>query len=263
MKFSIIIIGIVFILILGAGIFIYFYNEKPNVEKPIEYNNITIRFLNYEDNKQINSKYIISIIPTNTIYKEGEVGEEGFLLERIPLNNSFRILSNNDKYYNNYSTFIINENDINKFFRADIYLHKIGNISYYIPNIYDQNNINNTLTWKEVNNFNITLKSIGYFQNIAICTRGSGNIISIKLLEYTEIPIPITYLNKVDHCYSTLKSLNNNEELNITLNYKTFGKLNSGDYITFIILDGDYDYADVNTINYENIKAVDVIYKIT
>lgn len=253
---------IIFIVILGliitGAVLVYFLYEKPIQEKPPLNNNLNIRIYDKDTGKQIVTNYIISMIPLNTIYKEGTTVENGFVKELLPVNNSFRVITKNkgeQTYYTNFKEYE-DLNGVPMDYRIEIPVQKYGKLL-----------VSSNDTWKVDNPYKLTLTTNDVVNHIGFCVRWSRNIISVtSVTNYEEELAPKRLENKVDRCYNTDISLNN-ESIDIFLNYKKFGELMTDDSIKVIIMDGDIRYTNPYKIireggNKSDIGVPDIVYEI-
>ncbi|MEK6878848.1 MAG: hypothetical protein AABY22_04570 [Nanoarchaeota archaeon] len=245
MAKGIIFLILFFLIIIGVILYFYFFYQAPidkNITSGSFYYNISIR--SYEKNIQgekipISTEVLILI--DNMIYKNITTEEEGFVVERIPINKSF-ILSNrnfpNQNYYTNKESYKSTESGIN--LRSEIELIRIGNLSI-------------DLTSAENENIKLLLQSIGVIKNIGFCYRWSPGILTVKS-DFEEITPPMRLLGKVDRCYDTQTNLDNSQ-FELKLSYRKWTSGN--ETILFTFFDCDFDY-NTETCLFENSNHEDV-----
>ena len=123
-------------------------------------------------------------------------------------------------------------------------LHKIGQL-------------NITLINKNESSYIINLKAIdGQYRQIAFCLGWSLNYLYADS-KYVEINIPKMYNDLTyDRCFHTLHSLDYDEDMNITINYKTFLELTPDDKIEMVFFDSNRDYTNKYIIETNDGKDV-------
>jgi len=251
MNKYVIIFGVLIVITAAIIIGLYFFYEKPEQEKPPEMHNLSIRFYNNVTKSQVDSDYIISRISLSDIYKQGRSTKNDFVRELIPVNTTFRVLNNNknnQSYYTNYQDFY-DVLGVGKIFRIEIPLTKVGELTIEKNSVWNIENPDNP--------FVLFVKSTGEVRNIGFCLRWSDNIVSVTEDHYKVSEVPTRYKDKVDRCYDTSQTLNNNS-LAIFLKYKTFGNLDIDDYIKVIVIDGDVQYGNVNEVVREDGDGNDI-----
>ena len=258
MSKGFIIVAIFFFVILVSVALIYFFYEKPAQEQQIINSHVNFRFIDSQTNEQVSTNYVISILPINSIYKEGVSNLDSYTREDVSINTSFRVVNKelNNLYYTNFLERYDNIGSA-KDYRLDIPLTKTGKLSASSSNIF----FSDTL-------YNLTISSSGSIKNLGICLLWSKNFISVKInsTEFAEEFLVTRYKNKVDRCYNLKQDLSDNSTL-ITLSYKIFGSIDNSDFIKVFILDGDNSYIDTSKIvrediNYNDIGARDLEYVI-
>ncbi len=251
MNKGIIVVAIMFVMIIAVAIGVYFFYEKPIQDKPVELHDVNIRFyLESDINKQVETGYIISLIPLNNIYKEGKSLEMDWIREGTPLNNSFRVFNKNlpgQNYYTHYKE----EKDfdgIKKSYRVEISLAEAGTL-----------NIKTNDDFPVDNPINLIVESSGEVDNLGFCIRWSDNIISVRAKDTTlsEMSAPQRLTGFVDRCYDLKKSLINDSMI-VALDYKKFGDIGPNDFIRVIAIDGDIRFNDPTKAVREEIDGTDV-----
>lgn len=225
-------IFIFLIFITGGFYYVYNYIELPSKEKNT-FTEINIYALD-EDRNYLKTGY--SIYEGSSLIKEGTTNSKGFVLEEIQINSSFSIFNtnlDNQNYYSNPIE-IVSYEDLNP--RIELKLIKIGNVS-----LKDSGSLEDSTSFNAFFGINDNLK------NTVICLDWGIHIIKADI-EEVELINEIEDYNK---CYSYGDL--SNQQLNIKIDYKTFGTLGSSDYLELIFyhkdLNGDIEKKDYEEIN--------------
>lgn len=208
MKKIIILVSFFVLLIIIFGI-IYFVYEKPKQEEIESFSNINILFK--DNNTPISTNYTILV---NNIAKNGKSVENGYVLEKVKSNSSVTIYNNDEYYINSY--FINNVVEDN--YRIEIELIKPGNL--YISSDIINSSFNNLM-----------IETDGVFKNPNICMKWSTHFIKVDFINLSG-----SRTDEFDRCFNINKTLNN-ESLNLTLKYTTWGIIDNEDFIKLFITD--------------------------
>lgn len=217
MRNRILIFVILLVLITGGLTFIYYKYEKTNGILNLEYTNLSISAM--LENEKIVIGYILK--RDGFFHSEGKTLEGGAVLVKVPINSTYEISSvnlENQTYYTVTKSIIVKEL---KPYRADLEIVPPGNIS--ISHFLNKTN--------EMIILNI--KSKGPYNRLIYCIDWSNNFLWVNSLKniISKIEIP-----KYVKCYETNISLDDNE-YNITLEYKEWESLVSEDYVKIFIFD--------------------------
>jgi hypothetical protein len=241
MNSNLIISVVIVIIVISAGLGLYYVFGKDKTDKLYDtynYINASLNFL--EDDNQIATGY--SVIYDGVDYINGTSTSSDFVRLYIPNNNSAVVINRNINNQTYYFTSYNLASNITEFTRISIPLEKVGSLSISKRNTLIDNNIT------------VILESTGLIKNLMICERWSTNIVKASiylnnsLLESEDIPL--RYVNKVDKCYkSNIVLFNNATELKIE--YKKFGEITPKDSITLYFIIGDYDFQNTYTLKYD------------
>lgn len=228
------------ILILGLGIFFYFFYERSAIKSSeIQYHDVNIRFINNNTKKEVFVSYDIFYQPDRTYIKTQEYYGQGYNIERIKVNRSFSINYRNSSSCFYPSSFEYEKNDIPQTIRVDIELEPCGLIII---------NHSGMLLFEEPITINLT--SVGKIKNPALCLSWSKNLLSVSIKNLTKINVVDRLKDKVVKCYDTRIILTNNSTL-YNLDYILYKSITQEDFIILYILDGDISVY-TNEIVYEN-----------
>ena len=183
-----------------------------------------------EKNKLIEADYIITLDKNkNEIYKQGKTLLDGYIIEKIPINNTFNIFVNADGFY----TVMMHENSGSYplLIRLHPELSLIGNLTVYQDKKLSESEY-----------INITLQAKEDVRFINYCIEWTSSIIRIESSNKERLK------GKVDKCYKTYYSLLNNDNYAISLYIKHLNLLSS-DYIKIYINDGDIRYYSIKDSN--------------
>lgn len=216
----IIIISVIFLLIIGVGVFLYFFYEKPTSEDEIVYTDINI--FAYEGSKNIETGYEISVGVSGSNYKNGTTLLGGAVLEKVPINSTIYITNINIKnqtYYN--QTKRINTTETGPF-RVEFDLERSG-----IINIHHQGSIGSNC------DMDLILESKESYRDITLCFEWSYHIVRVETnSSFNREKNSRDY----DRCFYTGLDLENSE-LMIPVNCKILGVINDEDYIKVGVFD--------------------------
>lgn len=251
MAKGVIILIIIFILLIGGALGLYFFYEKPVQEKPLELINISIIAKNDE---VVKTGYGVVLGTYDMNYIQGETLTGGFVLRKININESFSVHNENigdQNYYTTHIEFIAIPRSVNV--RVTLSLVEPGELEISQEGLFQDKSIN------------LTLYSEKEFRNLHFCLRWTPAVVGVSTnINFTEREVPGRWANKVDKCYETEKSLQNSS-IPIQINYEFFGEVTEEDFLEVVIMDGDerwlgFPYIDEK--DGEDIGAPDVIYRI-
>lgn len=250
MNKFIIIVSFVFILLIIVGVIVYFFYEKPRIDKieSEQLKNLVLQF--YDNGTQIRTGYIITLDNSNYVYLEENSTDVNYIINNIPANRSFSIFNKNienQRYYTSYEDF-----NIYSSFNKKFNVYKIGDV-----------NITITQKLRESDVIKVQITELGIVKCPKICVRGSTHIVSIK----TNLPLaeaPLRLQDKVDKCFSLGEVLNKTD---VYLSYSKFGNLLDSDSIKLYFIDGDITYYSYKEcidegINGEDLGLDDKLYEI-
>jgi len=243
MRFVVIIL--LFVFLIGGLVLIYFLFEYQQQDMEIK----TIPFIIYaeEKDKLVETGYVVK--KDGVIWNVGKTDDVGGVISHIPTNSSLIFFNkniNNQTYY----TFTKEDNSfVDRPHKIILKLYKPSNLTFYTNSHLGIDNP-----------FNFTVRAIDgdLFKNLSFCIRWSLHIISI-FTNYEQTQPPNRLKGKVDRCYTTNLNLLNGEELNISLNYISFGVVDSRDFINITFIDKDYINNEwVYEYNNENVGSKDI-----
>ena len=234
-----IIVLIIFVIIVGGLIyFLYKDYEKPKQQIILDEINISIAALDDKDNF-VKTGYKISY---DGISRYGNTSDRAYTQERALYNKSVLIsnVNNGDqRYYIEENNIFLNGGDRTK--RLDIHLQKA-----VLPVISQSAEMNNN-----IESFDLIIEGKGLYQNPGFCIDYSTHFIYFKVLaNLIEIENP-EYLKSFYKCYSLgIEKLENGQNINIPINYKIFGSLNSEDFVNIVVFDDETFYKKYNFLNF-------------
>lgn len=253
MSKAIFIIVFVFLLLIAGGVFLYFYWEKPAQDALPILNQVSILAKDAASGKIVKTDYVVTLTDANTFYKRGTTDKNGYVAERVPYNNTFRVFNVNQEgqhYYTDYKEYVnpnqyayIMNNETADFFRADFELINGGTLS-----------VEHLNEWPEGQPQVLRLSSVGTVKHLGFCVRWSTHILGVYSDEFTEEPVPEMYKTGTtvfDRCWNMERDILDDEEILVRLRYTKFGDIDAGDYIKVMFLDGDISYTDPYTIRRE------------
>ena len=206
--------------VITGGLFVYYKFEKPIQDNGNLKNNLNIYAIH--NGKQIVTGYKIFL--DSTEFNLGQTMRQASIQKNIPLNRSGIVYSynlDNQNYYFSSSNFSAINEDENT--RIELNLISPGSIEVEkIINSQDK--------------INITLNSDGIYKNANICLKWSTNIVYVTMLLPKSFLKPKNYEN-YNKCFF-IGDIDGNIDLSI--DYKSFINLNSKDFISIAIFDGDY-----------------------
>lgn len=238
MKGAIIFVFVIFIILIGIVVVIYYTYEKEVQEIQIEYADVNIIAFEKDSLINIPTNYIIALGNINNIYKNGTTLNKGYILEKVPVNNTVFIYNKNTDtqvYYTDMKSF--SSYDI-KLYRATLVLEKSSN-----------------LTFKQLGAFGVdkdiklNISSSGTYKNPKLCVKWSLHIITLRLDDVLPIIKPEDRKD-MDKCYKFNKDVYKNESFLLNINYKYFGEITPSDYIRLVFFDGDEVNMVSNNITY-------------
>ena len=223
MKKGKIIILIIFItVVVGIILYFYYFYEKP-IKKEAESNYVNVNFLSFDEFKRpLTTNYRIYI--NNILYKEGETILGGAILEKVPINSTFKIEGIKEDYYTYLTNNTLAENGTN--YRVEMNMVEIGDLKV---------NISDELLKDEFTNF--TLYSEGVVKDLLTCIKWSFNFLNVNILNHEIIENPKLY-NSYDRCYDLKKTIDK-DSFKLSLNYTIFSNLKEDDYINITFIDRD------------------------
>ena len=202
-----------------------------------------IKYVNLSISAELDNKNIITgyrIEKDNYFYKEGKTLEGGYILEKVPLNSTYKIMSmnlENQSYYQISKIIIVNEL---KPYRATLDIVEPGKIE--VSHILEKTN----------NRVLVEISSNGVYSNICYCIDWSAGFLYVKNYNHTLMNLSIpTYVK----CYNTNKNLNN-DYIIIILKYKEWKNLGENDSIRLFVFDSKED----NGIIFKDFGGKDVEY---
>ncbi len=227
---SIIIIAIIFIILIGGVVAIYFIYEKPKNEKT---NLISLSIFAKENNKLIKTGYKIFV--DGNFYTEGETEIRGAVLETVPFNKSIKISNFNLDNQSYYKDEVIIDTSINETKRVILTL-----IYPCMLNVTSDEKLGDS------SDMNLTIYCDGLFKNMSMCLDWSLHILVAKTTSFTEIQ----KIDRNNKCYS-IKSLID-EEIIIPIEYYVFGDITKNDYINISFYDNEERYILRNSYTITN-----------
>lgn len=226
MKFFIIVIIFVFIVLIFAGIFIYYNYEKPISEQNVTYSDINLASF-YKD-KFTSTNYVIMLGSMDNIYKNGSTLSSGFEVIRVPINNTVYIYNNNTEDQNYYPDLRKLEVYSKGPYRVELDLVNPGTLN--IKNLTDSYNKNSS----------IEVVSTGLFKSLKLCVKWSLHILKVNVKDIESCDKPKKYV-EYDRCYCLKRDLSKNEKLKVEFDYTYFGVLDSRDFIDLTFFDNDLE----------------------
>jgi hypothetical protein len=227
MKISFILISLLFLSLIGGGLYLYYFYEKPIMDNQIEYESLNIIAYN-EKGKEVITEYVIvtNIASSNSIYKEGTTLRNGFILEKLPRNLTFYVYNRNkDLYGQNYYAEIQKiDTFVSGPYKASFHLKSPGELAFERTGEFPDDEI-----------INLTISTEGFYNNLKFCVKWSINVISVNIKDGA---FSTDKREGFDRCYDTGKSLENNST-NIQFSYTYFGIIDSKDFIEFTFFDDD------------------------
>ena len=227
MRFVAIFIVIFVLLLIGVGIYAY-YNYEKNV-KDIEttYTNINIHAVDYYENKNIVTGFKINLGSDENVYSNGTTLKNGFILSKVPINNTYYVNNFNLEGQNYYIESKKVDTYIENITRVDFNLVEPGRITIGQHGILNGSDIN------------LSVITDTQYRDILLCFKWSKHIIKIYTdTNFTPIVRSVEYKN-TDECYDSKESLVQGKILNIPISYRTFGKLDKFDYINIYVITQD------------------------
>jgi len=215
---AVIISIILFVILIGAIIFVYYKYEKPAQENKIYL--IDLSIFAKEGDKLIRTNY--SVFSNGLYLGDGLTNEYGATLYKVPFNSTITIINSNlpgQKYYKNRVDLFTDKNETT---RVNLDLISVGNLSI-------NSNISNYKIYTEVS-------TPGYFKNTIVCLNWSIHVIFAEIIDLQKT----TTLENNIKCY--LGPTLNNNKFNFSITYNTFGTLNSEDYIYMNFYDLEENY---------------------
>jgi hypothetical protein len=259
MSKAVLIIVFVFVLLIAGGVFLYFYIEKPAQDELPILNQVSIMAVDKATGKPIKTNFVVTLTDANTFYKQGITDKNGYVAEKVPYNNTFRVFNVNQEgqyYYTNYKEFI----------NPNIYSYPINNTGDYFRVDFELIN-GGTLNVEHINNWPedkpqvLRLSSVGTVKHLGFCVRWSTHIIGVYSDEFVEEPVPVMYQtgDKVfDRCWDMERDIVDGEEILVRLRYSKFGDIDTSDYIKIMFMDGDISYSAPLIVQRENLNHEDV-----
>lgn len=220
---NIVIIVIIFLLIVGGILFVYFRYELPKKQERIEFVNLNILAIR-KDNLLVKTGYTVFV--DNYFFTAGNTSDRAAVLVRVPLNSSITIVNKN---LENQSYYINEQNTttfINEPKRVVLELISVGNL-----------NVTHNGTFGIGDEINLSILSEGYFKNMTICLDWSTHVLLAKIENLPKIE----KIDKNVKCFSS-KTLEENEEINFTIVYNSFGYIDEKDFIDVNFYDFDDNY---------------------
>jgi hypothetical protein len=249
---------IVFVILVGVGIFVYFQFEKPKENAVLHLSDINLLIRN-KDKSLLRTQY--NVVIDGLMYKNGTSSDNGATVIQVPVNKSVQIYNSNIEKQDFYTSFI----DVSTFppndnvpLRVNLDLIKPGKLNISVRgNLSDESS-------KFVF---VDLQSDGNINNIGLCLDWSKRMIRVTPtgnFTFTEMTTKPKRLESFYRCYTTSVSLINSN-ITIILEYKKFEQLTSSDDISIAIFDGDLSPSKsiiYETSLYEDIGMQDVLYDI-
>lgn len=240
MKGSTILCIVLFIILIGVGLFFYFYKQLPaenEVVSTVNFNVYTFEVNPFLERKQIENNY--SILIDNNYYKDGITSVGGAILEKIQMNHTVLFYTKyaDNNYYSDYQVFSTFNKSNNENIRVELNLVRRGNLSVEQYGIFGENNpiIVNFTTDSE-------------FRNIIICFKWGIHTVYVST-NNTLYLSEQTPLNNNDKCFLTDITIYQNKTLEIPVYYKNFGILDYYDFINIGLYDSSYNYQNKIYIN--------------
>lgn len=228
MKNSIIIIGVIFLVIIGGFIYIHFFIENPIQEKQSMTGVISISATD-SDSPVGNIVTGFNLSGIDVQYEvSSQTSSVGTVIEKVPFNYTYKVFNfnlNNQNYYSNDSIQKVEEDG--KVYRVIFQLKRPGNF---------QLGYNGSLNGKS--NLSLQIKVTGNLKKPIICTTHSADIIFVTLAGVTPIEVPKNF-NGYSACFQEEKLLTN-ELLQVPVEYKYWDNLLLTDNIQFIVADSEF-----------------------
>jgi len=229
MKIGTILIVLLFVGLIVFGIFIYFDYEKEVQTNELEYVQLAISSKDVETNQNKITEYVVALDFLSNIYKNGTTLKNGFIMDKVPINHTIFIYNKNLNEEINQTMYYTNVQQVSSYERVPLRivldLVKPGKIEIIPDKLLDNSG-----------NINVTISSKGIYKNAKMCIHWSKSIISVNILTLVDIPKPENYKN-MDKCYN-LKSFEDGDNMEVSIDYKVFGELN-GDFIKLVVFDND------------------------
>lgn len=220
---------IIFVIISGTLLILYFYFEMPKQET-IKNNIVDLSIFAQENDNNIETGYVI--YKDDMIYSEGKTLTDGAIYDSIYINSTIEICNknlNNQSYYSQCK-------------KLNLYGSKLEP-QRIILNLYKRKDL--TINHeKDVYLLKLILFS-EYQKNLYLCFKYSSHILNANLEGY-----PVINLNKINSSYlyyDKCHDLNTdiiNETKIFNINYKIWENIDTSDYIDVLIIDN-------NCINYK------------
>jgi len=243
MKYTIIILGGLFLVLIGLIMFFYFQFEKP---AKIELESKTITFnimaIDYTNETQIITGYTTSVDGVVTDSQKTLI--DGRILFTAFINKSIQICNKNlENQYYYVSCYNKNINDLTPDSnRVNLMLYSPGILNITADSLLGQ---------KDIVILNVSSDKL--YKKAIFCLKWSSHLYSVNT-KFKSIIKPEAYYI-YDKCYDLEKDITNIPAL-IPINYQVIDNVDSQDYIRVILIDRD------DMLNINNIGGEDVIYDI-
>ncbi len=209
---TIVIIIIIFLLLGGAGIYLYFKYER-NIEV-IDLVDLSIFAIEEDTGLMNKTSYIVRV--DNFLYGEGNTSKDGAVLHKVPFNKSINVINRNIDNQSYYIDTKIFTTAANKTYRVILDLVTFGGI-----------NINQEGMFGENKPIVLTINSTRNIKNMYFCVDYSTHIIFVEVQNFTR---------KRERCY-IMNDLEADVNLNITMKYTYFGQIDESDYLKIDFFD--------------------------
>ena len=224
---AIITIVVIALIFAATFVFTYYFYEKPNQEAvaAMPQHNLSIAFFDEETRQQLVAEYIIVV--NNEVIKVGKSLSEGYIRERVRINDSFYIYSINgsNKYYNTQYIYTGIESNVSRNIKIDIDLIQVGSLD--AVQLSDLDKIKT-----------LRLSSNGTIKSMFVCIYWSSNLLSASMLNYTRVDVPDFLITKANKCYDTKEFLKRSS-IDLMFDYRVINSWTSQDFIRVYVFDRD------------------------
>ena len=227
-KKTVFILIVIIIVIAGILYYLYRHNELSQQDIDKKYSNLNI-YAEDSSGKMIITGYIV--IVNNAFYSSGKTLLDGAILEKIPINSTYRVYSSNLENQSFYSVFV--GDFISQNIPSRITLRPIvpGKLIVSQKEKISSNNESATLN----------IYSQMLWKNPGFCIKYSTRFIYVRVSNYTQIDKPNIY-RLWDKCYDMHIDNLTNSDADIVLNYNIYGTLTVDDFLKIVIFDKDDTY---------------------
>ena len=218
-------IAVIFLVVIGVGVYVIFFVNKPISDEANSYTNISITTVN-DAGDLVGTGYKIYI--DGILYKEGNTTRYGSTLERVYYNKTIKIVNNNIKDQEFYTEVKTKALDVNQ------------NITAFKFNLEEPDNLEVLQTGVMGQDQTIRLQlSSKNFKNVFMCIETTSHFWAVVVNPRAEkVNKPERYID-FDDCYYLNKSISEGNNLVVELTPKFWGVPTEEDYIEVLFIDGN------------------------